>query len=401
MRNPSPRAACAAEAAIGLEPQQLGDPACDPALVRLDHDALTQREPAPPASQRGAAAGDHDDRCARRRERMPHRLARLGVGLARDRARVHDHDPRLVLIDDPRSPAEELGGDRLALDAVHLAAERAKRDAARMRGATDVGRLTRSVDPSPPQRSLEPPIPRAQRCRATHDAAVSVRRTVGPSDATVAPSSRQRLDLLGAQPALGADHERDARAVRRHADRRAPRRCPGRDAPPTARPPGRSRRAARAHPRRPADRARSAPRDRLACSAADFAMRRQRSPRLARFAASSLTTEREVTTPMISSAPTSTACRTMSSIFSPLATPWNERHARQALARGRRSDRATRGHDTGVARRDHLDARTRRRPARRPRRCSPARTRSTAHGVVQVGRGRAAAAGRVPPAADR
>ena len=55
---------------------------------------------------------------------MSDRLADFGVRFSRYRAGIDDDDRCLVLIDDARSPAEQIRRDALALSPVHLAAER-------------------------------------------------------------------------------------------------------------------------------------------------------------------------------------------------------------------------------------------------------------------------------------
>jgi hypothetical protein len=110
--------------------EQVGDQTCDAGLVRLHDHSLTQRGEGS-GIQRRAAAGDHDRRRTGGGERMPDGLAVLRVSLAGHGTRAHDHHARLGLINDLRAPAQKLGSDRLALDAIDLAAESAKRHAER------------------------------------------------------------------------------------------------------------------------------------------------------------------------------------------------------------------------------------------------------------------------------
>ena len=105
--------------------------------------------------------------------------------------------------------AEQCGGHRLALDAVDLAAERAeghspsrlrRRGRSDRRGAADCGSAVRLGDTH-----CEPPIPpSAAMARASATtAAVSVRRIVGPSDATTAPRAISAATSSALSPPSG------------------------------------------------------------------------------------------------------------------------------------------------------------------------------------------------------
>ncbi|VWM24294.1 Uncharacterised protein [Collinsella intestinalis] len=69
------------------------------------------------------AARYHHDRLAREPKRMAHGLARLGLRLARDCAGVDDDDVGLVLINQRKAGAHEVGGDAVGFDAVDPATQ--------------------------------------------------------------------------------------------------------------------------------------------------------------------------------------------------------------------------------------------------------------------------------------
>ncbi len=116
--------------------------ALDPVLVRLHHDGSAEGLDTA-RIQRGQAAGHHDERLVRGAERMPDRLSDLRVRLGGHGAGVDHHDVGVGLVRADLHPRrDEALGDRLALRAVHLAAERANghvRTAARSSGLRHAG----------------------------------------------------------------------------------------------------------------------------------------------------------------------------------------------------------------------------------------------------------------------
>ncbi len=202
----------------------------------------------------------------------------------------------------------------------------------------------------------EPPIPpsAATASASATTAAVSVRRTVGPSDATTAPRATSASTSSALSPPSGPTTSamrapsRSPKPGERLGDAGAAMLLPEHDRAVVAR-----KQLERAR-RTPAGRGRAERPTRFACSAADLAMRRQRSPRLVRFASSSLTTEREVVTPddLLGTDLDGLAHDGVHLVA--LGHALEERHARKATTR--RGDRTQRrGDDAGVARRDHLE----------------------------------------------